>query len=150
MSIVWLRMDRMAWLALVVAVAGCSSSSGGQTNSGLDNARVRTMSSLYKGYLSSHKNQSPPDEAAFRAFLGTKQDDLQKSGLTTDDVFISPRDGQPLQWIFGKNPRPSIAGMQYIAYEKTPKDDKRLVVATGGMIELMDEARFRTVFPKAQ
>jgi len=37
--------------------------------------------------------------------------------------------------------------MEFIAYEKTPVDGKRLVIATRGMFEEMDEARFRTVFP---
>jgi hypothetical protein len=106
------------------------------------------MSSLYGGYAIADKGQPPKDEAAFRAYLETKVDELQKAGLTVDDMFVSPR-GQPIQWVYGTKPVSGRAGMKYIGYEQAPVANKRLVIAANGMYDLMEEAEFRRSFPGA-
>jgi hypothetical protein len=143
----WLRVDRLALATFVLALAGCSASSGSQTVSGVDYAKVRNMTEFYNGYLSSHRNQPPANEQAFRSYLDTKQDALQKLGLTADDILKSPRNGKPLQWIYGKMPQ-SRGGVTYLAYESESVEGKRLVLGTRGMYEEMEETKFKTVFPK--
>ena len=133
-------------LVLLVALAGCGGGSGGGGVAVGEYARIRGMSNLYSGYLAAHKNQTPPNEQAYREYLATKQEELDRLGLTVDDMFTSPRGSQPLQWVYGRRP-PSRAGIRYVAYETTPVDQKRLVLGTAGMYELMDDADFRSVFP---
>jgi hypothetical protein len=141
----WQRVRGLAFAVWALAWAGCHSSAGAGKG-GMNYARITALASVYSGYVSTHKKQSPPNEREFRKYLDAKNSELQKLGLTTDDIFVSPRDGQPLQWIYGK-PVPGRAGTQYFAYEKSPVRDKRLVIGTGGMYELMDDAQFKSVFP---
>ena len=73
---------------------------------------------------------------------------MEQSGLSLDQMFVSPRNGEPLVWVYGKSP-PSANGMTFIAYEKSSTDGQRFVLATGGMHEVMDDAQFRRLFPDA-
>ena len=143
------RMDWDWWVkvAIVLALAGCGGGGGTRVAGGIDFTKARAMPGLYGAYLREHKNQPPPNEQAFRDYLGTKQEALERAGLSLEAMFVSPRNGQPLVWIFGRKLPTGQGGMEFIAYEKTPVDGKRLVIATRGMFEEMDEARFRTVFP---
>jgi hypothetical protein len=104
------------------------------------------MGGFYAGYLGAHNNQPPKDEVEFRAYLATQQEALDKAGLSIDEMFLSPRGG-PLAWVYGARPPVGPMGMTYVAYETTPVDGKRLVIAGGGMTKEMDDAEFRQVFP---
>jgi hypothetical protein len=148
----WQRMDRCLLAVLAFALAGCGGGDSGSAATDaivVDYSSTRVLASLYSQYLSEHKNQAPPNEQAFREFLGTKQETLERAGLTIDDMFASPRNGQPLEWVYGRKPPAGRVGT-YFAYEKTPVDGKRLVIATRGMYEEMDEAQFNTLFRKAR
>lgn len=150
MEICFERTNRRVLAILVLALAGCGG--GGDGSAGMhesDTTTMCAMSGLYGQYLGQHKNQPPPNEKAFRDYLNTKQDDLQRVGLTIDQMFVSPRNGEPFEWVYGRKPPAGPAGMTYVGYEKTSVDGKRLVIATRGMYEEMDDAKFRTVFPKA-
>ena len=116
----------------------------------LDDDRDAVPAALHAliAYLADHKNQAPPNEQAFREYLGTKEDNLRKSGISIDAMFTSPRDGEPLVWVYGRKPPAGPAGMTYLGYEKTPVDGKRLVIATRGMYDQIDETQFRKLFPK--
>jgi hypothetical protein len=133
--------------ALLVFLGGCAASES--TPAVADYGKVRAMGGMYGMYMGKHKGQAPPNEQAFREWLNTKQDPLQQAGLTVDQMFVSPRNGQPLEWVYGRKPPTSPSGMTCIAYEKTPVGGKRLVLATRGMYEEMDESQFSKVFPKA-
>lgn len=135
-------------VALALATVGCGGGQSSGNGQGLNGGKLLVMQSLYLEYLSQHNNQPPPDEKAFREFVGTKQDKLQKASLTVDDVFISPRNGGPLRWVYGKKQSGNQAGGSYIAYEQTPVDGKRLVIADRGFQEI-DDASFRQAFPNA-
>jgi hypothetical protein len=114
-----------------------------------DYGRVRTMSSFYEGYLREHGNQPPPSEQAFREYLNTKQENLQKAGLKIEEMFLSPRNAKPLQWAFGqKVPYYRQNNMACYAYETEPVGGKRLVIGNRGMFVELDETNFRSVFPK--
>ena len=142
-----MRANWMVAVGLVVALAGCGTGGGAQEGGVADYKTIRAMANMYVAYLADHKNQPPPSEAAFREYLTTKEEELQQSEITVDAMFVSPRSGEPLEWVYGRKAPAGPAGMTYLGYEKTPVDGKRLVIATRGMYEEMDDARFRTVFP---
>jgi hypothetical protein len=136
---------------MLVAVSGCGRS--GETTkskSGVDFDVVRAMGGWYDAYSVSHKNQPPKDEQAFRDYLNTRQTDLEKSGLTVDKMFVSPRSGEPLEWVYGKIGTVGPGSIAYIGYEKSPVDGKRLVIASRGINELVDDAQFHKLFPNAK
>jgi hypothetical protein len=144
----WRRQLRPIVVALVLALAGCGEETvpSGVTTS--DFSSLRAMAQLYDLYRSEHRGKSPPDEQAFREFLATKTDFLGRVGLTVDKVFVSPRNGEPLQWVYGEVPPTTPSGMlSCYAYEKTPVDGKRLVFGPRGVYELMDDTEFQSVFP---
>jgi hypothetical protein len=145
------RLNGFRWLALALLVAGggCRQSVPESASGGLDSKVGRAMEGFYNAYLDAHNNQPPKDEQAFRQFLETKQDFLTKSGLTTDKMFASPRNGKPLKWVYGK-PQKSSDGITLLAYEAEPADGTRLILGTRGMLDIMDEAKFHGIFPNAR
>jgi hypothetical protein len=142
----WVRLAALAGLLLAIGCGGASSSTGMDAD---DYATLRSASGMFSQYMGANNGKTPPDEQAFRAFLETKKDVLDKTGKTVDQLLTSPRSGEPLVYVYGKKPVSGPAGMVYFAYEKTPVDGKRLVVASRGMYEQMDEAQFRKFFPDA-
>ena len=144
------RVRRAEWLvlvALLLVASGCGGS--GASLSKIDYGQVRGMTDLYSKYLGEHRDQPPPDEKAFRDYLATKQDILERFELTIDQFFLSPRSIEPLVWVYGKTPPTGRMGT-YFAYEQIPVEGKRLVIGTLGMYEEMDEAQFRATFPDAK
>jgi hypothetical protein len=129
-------------LLLLVLTAGCGSgrSAGGVADKMM---KVRTMGDLYAAHLAEKKGP-PADEAAWRAFLDSKQTELQAVSLTVDEMFVSPRDGAPLTWVYGKVPK-SQFGVTVIAYEQAPVDGRRYTVATKGMADYVEESRFQAM-----
>jgi hypothetical protein len=143
--------------ALVIAVGvtaaslGCSKSAPAKLSSGADYRVIRAMGSVYGGYLRDHGGQPPKDEQAFREYLQSKEEDLTRMGLTVDQMFASPRSSDSsFQWVYGKLPPKSQMGANYFGYEKDPVDGTRLVIASRGMYEVMDDSKFNTVFSKAK
>ena len=145
--------DRLMLAVMVFALAGCGSGggTGGSAASGqVDFATVRSMALIYRQYLGTHNDRSPPDEKAFRDFLATKQEYLERAKLTVDKMFTSPRNGQPLAWVTGQALPVNGEMGRCFAYEATPTDGKRLVIGDGGHYTLMDDAAFRTLFPNVK
>ena len=52
-------------------------------------------------------------------------------------------------WVYGGAIPTGPLG-NYFAYEQTPVNGKRLVIANLGMYEEMDEAKFRATFPNVR
>ena len=144
-------MERVLLAIAALTMIGCSGAGEGETKTSdkLNIRHVRAMASNYSLYLADHRSQPPPDEQAFRRYLATKQESLEKSGLTIEEMFVSPRSGGPLVWVYGAVPPSGRLGA-YLAYEQSPVDGKRLVIANLGMFEEVDEAQFRAVFPNVQ
>lgn len=144
----WLeRFVRLVTVFGMLALAGCGGGGSGEAPVA-DYGRTRAMGGFYEAYLSAQRGQPPANEQVFRDFLNTKQENLQKAGLTIDAMFVSPRNGKPLTWVYGKVlPKDPKSGITYFAYESEPEDGKRLVIGGRGVYEEMDEARFRSVFP---
>ena len=138
---------RLEWFVLAALLAGLAGCGGGSTGtSAVDYTKIRALADMYGAYVADHRNQPPPNEQAFRDYLGTKQEYMQRAGITVDAMFVSPRNGEPIQWVYGRKP-PAGGYETYIAYEKTPVDGKWLAITARGTYQEMDEAWFRKVFP---
>jgi hypothetical protein len=142
----WLRVARWTAIAFVaIPSAGCGG--GASPTATVDYASVRAMGEMYGLYQQEHSGQAPKDEQAFREFLASKQEALDRLNLTVDGMFVSPR-GQPLEWVYGSRP-PRSPGGTFFAFEKTAVEGKRLVIGARGMYEEMDDVKFKKLFPKA-
>lgn len=142
--------ERLSLAVAVLVLAGCG---GGQSADGVtatDYGKIRGMTAMYVQYMGAHGGKAPADEQAFRQFLETKQDMLERQGVSVDDMFESPRTGGAMEWVYGKAPPSGEGGIRYVGYEKEPTDGKRLVIGTPGIYEVLDDAQFHRMFPDAQ
>jgi len=141
-----------ATLCAVLTLAGCGSSSGGaETGPDIDYSKVRIMVGFYEGYLREHRGQPPANEQALRDFLNGKQENFQKAGITVDQMFVSPRDGMPLKWVYSRTPPVwRQNNMTCYAYEAEPVAGKRLVIGGRGMSAEIDDSQFRIQFPNTK
>ena len=140
-------MERLRMVSVLIFLAGCGSSGGPVRTQGGDYAAIRKLEVYYDDYVGTHGNQPPKDEQSFREFLNSKQESLKGDGITVDTMFVSPRNGEPLVWLYGKTAVAGPGGMIYIAYEKSSTDGKHLVLASGGRFEVVDDAKFHSLFP---
>jgi hypothetical protein len=133
------------FILVAIAAGGCSRSS---TPPAPYFHKAQLMAGFYGHYLVEHNTKAPPDEAAFRKYLETKPDDLLQANLTVDEMFRSPRNADPIDWVYGK-PAPAYAGVRYFGYEKTSTDGKRMMF-TGYGPQLLEETTFHSIFPKVK
>jgi hypothetical protein len=105
------------------------------------------MGDMYSLSQQEHNGQPPQDEQEFRSFLASKQDALDRLNLSVDAMFQSPRNGEPLAWVYGTRP-PTGPNGAYLGYEINAVNGKRLVIGLRGMHEEMDEAQFNKLFTK--
>jgi hypothetical protein len=139
------------WLVLAIAAfVGCGKKSASANLGHADYGTLQVASNMFTSYMGENGGKTPPDEQAFRAYLETKKEKLEEQGKSIDDLLMSPRNGEPLMFVYGKQPVRGPAGMTFYGYEKTPVEGKRLVLAGRGMFQEMDEAQFRKLFPDAQ
>jgi hypothetical protein len=140
------------WLFLCFAVvggtlihSGCSSPS---TDQARDTRSFKALGLIYGKYVGSNRGRRPPSQAELMKFAIAKESSLLSQLGVNDaaEMFNSPRDGKPLDVVFGtstvSDPNPIAA------YEKQPTNDKRWVVWTSGALMEVDEAEFQTIKPQ--
>jgi hypothetical protein len=132
-----------------LAIGGCGGQPSSTGMSQDDFQTLRFASGMYETYISEHKGKTPPDEQTYRSFIATKQDVLGRMQRTADQLLTSPRNGEPLTFVYGRKLPQGPDGVAYIAYEKTSVDGKRGVLAARGLFEEIDEAQFKKIFPGA-
>jgi hypothetical protein len=143
------KMDRIIWIVSVIVSVGCGGAGPtAKTSDAYDT--LSKMAPFYGQYLIKHNGKPPADEKAFREFLNSKQDELAKAGLTVDKMFVSPRNGEPFEWVYGKVPPPNAGGMTYLGYESTDVGGKRFVFMSRGGQQEIDAAEFHNAFPNAK
>jgi hypothetical protein len=106
--------------------------------------------SLYNAARST-SGHPPKNEQAFRSFVAEKGGpSLERAQITSvDELLLSERDNQPLVVFYG-GPKPG-AHPDVVAYEQQGVDGKRRVGFGIGMVEDVDDTRFRELVPeKAQ
>jgi hypothetical protein len=104
---------------------------------------------MYAQATAQNGGRPPASEEQFKKFIAKQGTYMMQSYKlqSTDDVFISERDGQPYVVLYGKPPQGTASGL--CAYEKTGVDGRRYVGYMLGMIEEVDETRFRELVPNA-
>jgi len=128
-------------MTLIALAAGCGS------DSALNSPTAQRMSGLANAYLDHivGANGPPANETAFKKHLrglrASVQYDYKIDPNNIDASFVSDRDKEPLVVMYGTGPG-KISGdsKKVIAYEKTGKNGKRLVVFASTKVDLVDEA----------
>ncbi len=111
--------------------------------------QFRLLGRMYGEYLADHNGLAPPDEERFTKFLTSRKDRLATAGISqVEDLLVSPRDGQPLVVLYGKQSAPEgPGGLPWAAYEQTGLAGRRCVIGARGTVEEMDKEHFAQVFP---
>jgi hypothetical protein len=143
------RSRQVSLSVILLVIAGCGPNIPSEEQLA-DYSKVRSMTGLYDGYLKEHRGKPPANEQAFRDYLNSKQQMLQETGMTADELFVSPRGDKPLKWAYGRQlPVWRQNGMTCYAYEVEPVEGKRLVIGGRGIVVEMDDAQFKSVFPNS-
>jgi len=104
-----------------------------------ETSHVRSLTNLY-GLATTKLGHLPRDEKEFKqsiATLGVKPEKMKVTSI--DELFVSDRDGQPLVVVYGIPPGNS----DVVVYERTGVGGKHLVGHRIGMVEEVDEARYK-------
>ena len=139
-----LGMVLMAFAPLVVAIlAGCGGGSGSAANRSKEISHVGAITTLYFR-AASLLGKNPENEQEFKEVIAKDNIDPGVLGVdSTDELFISDRDGQPLIINYGQ----ALGGQGVVAYEQMGVDGVRLVGFKNGQIEEADAARFAKLVP---
>lgn len=137
--------QRSVLLALfaVTMLSGCG---GGDTVARTKEiSHLRAITALYFKAASA-LGKNPASEQEFKDVIAQDKMDLGVLGVgSSDELFISDRDGQPLIVVYGQTPKGVAPGV--VVYEQTGKDGIRLVGFKNGQIEEADAARFAELAP---
>lgn len=131
-----------------IAAAGCNSSPPAASDD-LGIARLTILTKQYVSYLNSHQSRPPASEAEFKQLLTDAGSSILKKGgaNTVDELFVSPRDGQPFVIEYGTRAG-RLLDRGIVAYERTGKDGTHLIGRRLGFVELVDADAFRAAVPK--
>jgi hypothetical protein len=159
----WIGCALIGAAVICVTVAGCAAN----TLVPDEERELRAISILYGRFGAANQGRSPASEGEFRKYAESlSPNELKMYGV--DDLsatLTSSRDGQPYVIRFGVKAGPPTgppapipapdatsdpsAGPKLsepvIAHEQTGKDGSRYVVFSSGVVELVDEARFREI-----
>ena len=139
-----LRLVSLAVLSIVAVGCSASSDSAAMT----ETANLRSIVSLYN-YATTKFGRPPANEQEFKQFIATEGTTIMERLNVTgpDELFVSERDGQPLVVVYGQ--RPQGMSRDVIAYEQTGVDGMRQVGTVLGMVQEVDESRFRELVPES-
>ena len=127
------------------AAIGCSGGSGGRE---AQQSTLRLTAVLYSQYLGAHGGDPPRDEGEFKKFIQSLGPGvIERAGLTSvDQLFTSPRDGQPYAVKYQGVPW-ELEGA--IAYEQQGLNGVRYVATSLGGISEVTEEEFTKRLKKA-
>src|SRR5262249_15901812 len=129
-------------LLVTIAAAGCGSD---ELNSSTA-AKLKALATLYLDYAVAKRGQGPRSEQVLKNHMRSLPDFvLQMNGggpEGIDAVFVSHRDQEPFAVLYGV----TISGLSgtsapLLAYEKTGKKGKRLVVFANTKVAHVDESQ---------
>jgi hypothetical protein len=127
---------KVSFLLVVTLLVGCTAENPTVTT-GTSHVRLLTM--LYNK-ATRDLGHVPKDEQEFKDQV--KRAEISPESLkvnSIDELFISERDGQPLQVVYGTPPK----GSDVVVYEQIGVDGKRMVGHRIGMVEEVDDAKFK-------
>lgn len=156
----WMRKPRilivLAQLVMLPVVgAGCSrpgAVAGFDEYKRLQQTSLKPLGLLYGQFIEQNRGRAPATQEQFNKYLRRLPDgELQRLRVDgIESLFVSPRDGEPLAILYGKEVgRSGVTGMPWIAYEQKSTNGQRYVVNAIGLASVMEEEEFRDVFPNA-
>jgi hypothetical protein len=124
---------------------GCNSQVAGDS-AAADVSRIKALTTFYTSYMN-RNGGPPPSEAEFKRYIAEKGEPLLKSsGITADEIFISPRDNEPLVVLYG-SAAAKLLNQGVVTYERTGVGGRRLVGYRAGSVNEIAEAEFRKLVP---
>jgi len=106
---------------------------------------------LYFSFQMQNQNKGPADEAAFREFLSKRPaEKLEKIGVdpaNLDALFVSDRDGEKFEILWGVNASPRDEPVAIVA-ESVGVDGKRMIGFHKKPHKEVEEAEYKQLFSK--
>jgi hypothetical protein len=127
---------------LVACLMGSVTSCGSSSTAPTGDARaaqgvLKVLGIEYARFMAEHDGRPPKDRQEFAAFLEPRKDQIV--GLKeVEQLFVSPRDNEPLMIYYGKSPPlADDSGYPAVAREATGAAGKCLVANTRGGVKEM-------------
>jgi len=134
-------------LAGLMVLAGCGSTSVAPASE-RDISHLRVVGKLYGLCMSAKGGAAPANQGELVAFIQRDPSLWNKLAATPDELLTSPRDGQPLVFVFGKAVKdPVEGGFAWIAHEAAGVDGQQAVINLSGGIQFVDSAEVAKYFP---
>jgi hypothetical protein len=131
----------VALAAVLAAVTGCQAPPAEAVPQA---GHLKTLGMLFGKFSAYHHGQPPADEAQFKKYIASLEPGERETfGVkSVDDVFISPRDGQPYVVRYGvRGSQFTESGVPIVAHEKTGVNGRYLTVTFMGDVNEVDEAQ---------
>ena len=135
-------------MGLLFCHSGCGSSTSGVTQTDTK-TQIERLFNLYKSYVDT-KQKGPANEKALKEYakeLSDKQLDELLIGKDVESIFVSPRDKEPFQIVYGQ----SLSGggePVAVIYEKTGQNGLKYASLSMGYTEEYDEETLKGYLPK--
>jgi hypothetical protein len=135
-------------LLSVLIICGCGSSK--EQSVGGDESRLRILGRLYGEFLSQHNSQAPKNEAELIEFIDKSSEFLKTQGIeSSQELFISPRDEEPLVVLYGKDMIPDgPGGLPWVAYESKGANGKKFLIGARGTTEEMTPEQIEAIISR--
>ena len=136
------------FIGLLFSHVGCGSNSSGVTQTDTK-TQIEHLFNLCKSYVDT-KQKGPADEKALKEYaktLSEKQLDELLIGKDVESIFVSPRDKEPFQIVYGQ----SLSGggePVAVIYEKTGQNGRKYASLSMGYSEEYDEETLNGYLPK--
>ena len=100
-------------------------------------SNLHSLGGMYRMYASKNGGTPPANEEDLKSYIMEQGlEHFADFGITTiEDLFISPRDGQPYVVVYGGRELPEV-----LAYEQTGTETGRWIVSSMVVVSEVDEA----------
>lgn len=146
-------LSKSCLLLLVSCIVFWQVGCGGSHTSGVTQTDTKTqiehLFNLYKAYVNT-KHAGPPNEQALKDFakeLSDKQLDELLIGKDVESLFVSVRDKEPFEIVYGQTLNPAGESVAVI-YEKTGQNGLKYAALSIGYAEEYDEETLKAYIPK--
>lgn len=130
---------------LCLTLSGCGGDKAARMYSKAFDSNIKTVSNLYCIYQGRHRQKGPEDEAELKDFVRQLPAEyLEKFGVDLeqlDELFVSPRDGQPFDIRWGLKFQIPQAPMP-IVFEKEGVDGKYEVGFSSFIVKEVDKQEY--------
>jgi hypothetical protein len=140
-----MRISAFIAVLSAIAIVGCSSSEKAPAPPSADELHIKNIAIIYQVATGANKGKAAKSIDELKKVVSNmdseRAQEMKIDPKNMDSIFNSPRDGQPYVIRF--------KGDGVLAYEKTGKNGKRLVVYTTMEVKEIEEAKLKEVVPDA-